>query len=225
MLSVIRLITWTADLPPAQIEATTQALARAGAAPQVVTQLVNVPQAGGWNAGDLLWHMVFAGPEDLAAWEADHQAEVQGLLDARAAHVDWVRFTHGAGGARQPDMDAGVYRALFLTLEPGATEDQVALFEEDLIGLAAYIPEILNWRRSRVEASGGSAPWTFVWEQEFRAVGDIKGPYVEHPYHWGYVDRWFDPEMPGRIIGTVLCHTFTGAERSLIGVGAAARFA
>ena len=214
MLSVIRLITWTPGLGAAEIAETTAALTRAGEAPQVTAQLVNIPGAGGWNAGDLLWHLVFASPEALADWDARH--DLQPLLDAKAAHIDWVRFTHTDGGVRRPGLGKGIYRALFLKLEPHATAEQVAQFEDDLIGLATYIPEILNWRRSRVEASGGAAAWTFVWEQEFLAVDDIKGPYVEAPYHWGYVDRWFDPEMPSRIIGTTLCHTFTGIDRSLI---------
>lgn len=217
MLSVIRLITWTPGLTAADIAAATTALTEAGAAPQVTAQLANAPLAGGWNSGDLLWHLVFADPAALAAWEAAN--DVDAILAGKTAQVDWVRFTHGDGGVRRPDLGKGIYRALFLKLEPHATEQQVAQFEEDLIGLAAYIPEILNWRRSRTDASGGAAAWTFVWEQEFTAVDDIKGPYVEHPYHWGYVDRWFDPEMPCRIIATTLCHTFTGVDRSLITVG------
>ena len=34
------------------------------------------------------------------------------------------------------------------------------------------------------------------------------GPYLMHPIHWAYVDRWFDPECPEVIVRDRVCHSF-----------------
>jgi hypothetical protein len=78
---------------------------------------------------------------------------------------------------------------------PRAT-DQSSRFEADLLEMPAHIPQILNWRLSRALPlpwnSAKCAPWTYVWEQEFESLDDLLGPYMLHPDHWAYIDRWFD---------------------------------
>jgi len=33
-----------------------------------------------------------------------------------------------------------------------------------------------------------------------------------YPYHWGHIDRWFNPECADWIVDTYLCHTFCAFE-------------
>ena len=42
------------------------------------------------------------------------------------------------------------------------------------------------------------------------------GPYVEHPYHWGYVDTWFDPESPHRVVEPGVAHVYCPASASVL---------
>ena len=49
--------------------------------------------------------------------------------------------------------------------------------------------------------------WTHLWEQEFDSVDGLQVDYMSSPVHWGYIDRWFDPEMPERIVDLWLAHT------------------
>ena len=218
MISVIRLITWK-DAAAAEVAAATDAMRRASDAPEVMHSCLAPSLPGGWNSGDLLWRLSFPEAAAISAWSTGSawgRAEV--ALAAACSRLDWVRMESGEGGARKPELRGGVYRALFLALEPCATPEQVAQWSRDLLGMPRHIPEILNWRLSPTAASGGTRPWTHVWEQEFARVENIKREYIEHPYHWGYVDRWFDPEMPARIIATELCHTFTAIDHSLLAV-------
>ena len=48
--------------------------------------------------------------------------------------------------------------------------------------------------------------WTHLWEQEFDRLEGLEQDYMLHPFHWGHVDRWFDPEMPERVVDPWLAH-------------------
>ena len=80
--------------------------------------------------------------------------------------------------------------------------------EDDLRLLPRYVTSIHSWQLSRVESATGTSPWTHVFEQEFRDLAGLTGPYLMHPIHWAYVDRWFDPECPDVIIRDRVCHSF-----------------
>ncbi len=71
-----------------------------------------------------------------------------------------------------------------------------------------YVRTITSWQLSRVERAIGASPWTHVFEQEFTDVEGLMGPYLMHPIHWAYVDRWFDPECPDVIVRDRVCHSF-----------------
>jgi stress responsive alpha/beta barrel protein len=101
-----------------------------------------------------------------------------------------------------------VYRTLLLRVAPHSDEATVARFEDDLRLLPRYVPAITAWQLSRVESAIGQSPWTHVFEQEFRDLDGLMGPYLMHPIHWAYVDRWFDPECPEVIVRDRVCHSF-----------------
>ena len=81
-----------------------------------------------------------------------------------------------------------------------------------------YIGTIRNWAYHRVDdgAIVGPRRWTHVWEQEYADIGGLRGEYMLNPYHWGYVDPWFDPESPTRVVRPGVAHVFCPAERSVL---------
>ena len=152
--------------------------------------------------GDLIWRLRFA---DRASWQA--AAAMLSLADEPGvAHVDWAAFEAIDAGARAGAPPGGVYRQMMMHV-PATSPETIARFEIETLGLGRAIPEILRWTLGRVFASGGDRRWTHVWEQEFASAADFAGPYMHHPWHWGVVDRWFDPEMPERIVDRRLCNS------------------
>jgi hypothetical protein len=222
MISVVRLIQWKPGLLAADVSDVTHSLSRAATAPEVAAQLIGRTLPGVRNGGDLIWHLVFEDHAAAARWERSGAwPEAQSMLAQHAAHVESVRFSHGPGGVRRPDLRGGIYRALLFSLEPGTTADQADQLERELLAMPRHIDKILNWRLSRAAPATDTGVWSHVWEQEFAAVTDLTQDYVWHPYHWGVVDRWFDPEMPCRIVSSHLCHTFAPIETSLLGAAPA----
>ena len=162
------------------------------------------------NGGDILMHLRFAKDQE---WPGA-QARVDEVLSTPAVtHVDSARYRGRPVGPDQPD--GSVFRALFLRVAPETPDDVVARFEADLAAMPRYVPTITAWQLSRVETAIGTSPWTHVFSQRFTDISGLTGPYLMHPIHWAYVDRWFDPECPEFIVRDRVCHSFCAVKHSV----------
>jgi hypothetical protein len=163
---------------------------------------------GCWGAGTFtldLW------------WERAPAAELESGLARLPGFVRADRVVYDdciGGGLREPALGDGIWRTLLLRVRPQAPAAQVRALEQELLAMPAYMGGIRNWRLSRVTA--GSGGWTHVWQQEYARLDDLLGEYLMHPYHWGWVDRWFDPEFPEWTVETGLCHAFCPLPASVL---------
>ncbi|MDQ0138848.1 Dabb family protein [Cupriavidus necator] len=166
----------------------------------------NLP--GSWGAGDYTLDLHFHSAPSGA------QADAAGLATALEgiATVDRVAYRAIASGLRAPQLRDGIWRTLMFRVRPEAPDPQVRALEQDLLRMPAYMPGIRNWRLARVVSPG---TWTHVWQQEFASVDDLLGEYLMHPFHWGRVDRWFDPEFPEWTVDAI-SHAFCPLATSLI---------
>lgn len=179
----------------------------------VLRALISPTLSGVYNGGDLIAHFQFA---DEAAGRAFDSRIVAALDDRAVAHVDSAAYTGIAGAVAEPGLKQGVYRTLFLTIDRPVGPDVIARFEAEMQQMPHHIPAIRNWQLSRVADAAGARRWTHVWEQEYASIDGLMGPYTMHPYHWGLIDRWYDPECADWIVNTHLCHSFCAFEGSVI---------
>ncbi|RJF92569.1 Dabb family protein [Noviherbaspirillum saxi] len=152
----------------------------------------NLP--GCWGAGEYTWDSASA---------VSARASLESLPGV--SRVDAVRYTPIGGGLHDPDLAQGVKRTLLLRVWPRTDTARIERFEQELLQMPHYMGGIRNWSLGRCEP--GSA-WTHVWQQEFADVAALFGEYLMHPYHWAWVDRWFDSEHPERIVDGALSHAF-----------------
>lgn len=168
----------------------------------------NLP--GAYGAGDYTWD---AGAEMARTAAATHAAAAQLAAHPAVARIDRVRYQPLARGARAPQLSGGIKRTLLLRVQPHASTADIAALEQDLLRMPRYLDGIRAWSLGRVVPQGR---WTHVWQQEFARVEDLLGDYMLHPCHWGWVDRWFDPESPHWIVDTALCHAFCPITASVL---------
>lgn len=178
--------------------------------------LLTLPGRGGANlpgcygAGDYSWDAAVdarQGAQPLASRLAQLRA-LPGI-----ERVDLLHYAPIAGGLRAPELANGIKRTLFLRVQPDAPKAAVAALERDLLRMPDYLRGIRNWSLGRVISD---SPWTHVWQQEFERVDDLLGEYMLHPYHWAWVDRWFDPEQRGQIVCRRLSHAFCAIDTSIL---------
>jgi hypothetical protein len=212
MFKQMAFIGWRQDADAAEREAVAD---RLQAFPGAVLSVLTPVYPGSFNSGDLVWHLLFA---DEAAWQAAGGMEIAERLrgDPAVTHVDMVAYAPVLRGVRDAAITNGVYRGLLVSIMAGSSAEEEARFAARMPIMADYVEEIRNWGFNPVRYSSGARHWSYVWEQEFQAIADLKGPYMDHPCHWADVDRWYDPEMPEWIADIQLCHSFSTLESSII---------
>jgi hypothetical protein len=118
------------------------------------------------------------------------------LDDAAPPLADWLA-AHPLGGVR---------------VFPGTREDALAQFDADMCRMSDHIRVIRNWAYARTDPALHPTHWTHVWEQEYAELEGLKGDYMLHAYHWGWIDRYFDLESGLRIVDPRIAHVFYRAE-------------
>ncbi len=186
---------------------------RAAGASHAAACLVEPTLEGVYFGGDIIGHFQF---ENEAAGRVFEKLAAACLAAAAVSHVDSVEYVGGHGANDAPTLTGGIYRTLLLSVDPAAAPRKIEQFEAEMEMMPHYIPAIRNWQLSRVVRAGGARQWTHVWEQEYAGIEGLLGPYMLHPYHWGRVDRWFDPEHPEGMIDTRICHTFCALQSSIL---------
>jgi hypothetical protein len=189
--------------PETAESARSELLSRAGSAVSADLSIFASTLPDSFMGGDVVWHLHFASRE---AWEASAAEATLDILtkEPSIVGIDAAAYEPRRNGVRQPTLSNGVYRTLFVNVAAGTSPETTAQFEDELAAMPEYIPEIVNWAMNPTVASCGDAPWTHVWEQEFADISGLIGPYMTCAYHWSWVDRWFDPEMPSQIVGSGL---------------------
>ncbi len=162
--------------------------------------------------------------DDVEAWlravGSDGRGHASRVLDDKAGEGDvvWSRTAEVAAAETAPGLriteDVRVdpiasrvvpfegdryLRTLLLRVQEGTDPARVELLEASLVAMPDHIASIRSWGLSRLDRSDTTAGWTHLWEQEFEEPRGFR-PYMSHPYHWTAVERWFDPEVPGRIV-------------------------
>ena len=173
---------------------------------------------GARNGGDVIVRLRFGSADEWQQHRADLDAALRG---PGVGHVVGAAYPLDESepswrGRREEAGGPGVYRALLLKVADDAADDDIARFERALLQMPAHVPQIRAWRLSRVEETEGSTRWTHLWEQEYGHVDDLLGAYMNHPIHWAYVDQWFDPESPLRIVRERVCHTFCAIDSPVL---------
>jgi hypothetical protein len=208
MFSITRLIHLAPNTDAPALVAQLRATAEASGSERV---LVGRTLPGVRNGGDILMNVRFRGADD---WATVAGRFATALANPSITHIDGAEY-RGALSETGTSAPATVFRTLLLRVAPETPATAVERFEADLRLLTRYVRTITSWQLSRVDSAIGASPWTHVFEQEFTDVEGLMGPYLMHPVHWAYVDRWFDPECPEVIVRDRVCHSFCHVDDSV----------
>ena len=208
MFNALHLISWNSDSTPAERGRAIQQLSTAAAALPMIQRTLLSPtlQPVSRNGGDLIWHLRFASHPDYRAclhdpvWHSRVQPLLQGPL---VSQIEGGTYSTRRLGVRSPELRDGIYRAVLVAVEPDTAPESIARYEAQMAMMPDYCTGIRNWGMNSLEECFGQRRLTHIWEQEFQdiaAFAPFKGEYFSHPVHAAYIDLWYDPESPYRII-------------------------
>ncbi len=168
------------------------------------------------GAGDYTWDTLIEDGDARSVLEAP---SVRALLEAADVieRLDPVAFEPQKLVIAEPGISSCLKRTLLLRVLPETPSEVVAQFERDILGMPDHIDGIRNWAFSHPDSSLYPTSWTHVWEQEYLDQHGFDADYMMHPYHWGLVDGWFDPECPQRIVDPAFAHCLCPAEATILG--------
>lgn len=134
-----------------------------------------------------------------------------------AVHVDEVVIPGPclAWGFAAKPMSDGVKRTILLKVRDDASAEGIHTMEQVLIEWAQQLPEMAAWSLSRVARSTGPVQWSHCYEQEFTTASAVLGSYLNHPFHWAVVDRYFHPEGHEQV-ANVFFHSIHAISESIL---------
>ena len=127
--------------------------------------------------------------------------------------LDRLSYCTLGQGSRSAGEENIIWRTLLLRVKPGSDAAAVEQFERDLLAMPDYMQGIRRWALNRVSSE---SRWTHVWQQEYQQLGDLMGEYLLHPYHWGWVDHYFDADFPDCLVDSQISHSFCPLQGSVI---------
>jgi hypothetical protein len=171
---------------------------------------------GAVAAGDYTWDALIDGGDARGLLLAP---SLRALLEAGdvVERLDPVAFESQRVAIAEPDISSGIKRTLLLRVRPETSKEVVARFERDILGMPDHIHDIRNWAFNHTDPALCPTIWTHVWEQEYVDQSGFDTGYMMHPYHWGLVDGWFDPECPQRIVDLHFAHALCPASTTILG--------
>ncbi len=174
----------------------------------------NIP--GQVGAGDYTWDSLIL---DGDAGDILRAPKLLALLEGNDVieRLDSVAFEPADSRIAEPGISDCLKRTLLVRVPEETPPEIVARFERDILGMPDHIRGIRNWAFSRADPSLCPTGWTHVWEQEYLDQSGFDEDYMMHPYHWGLVDGWFDPECPQQIVDPNFAHALCPAETTILG--------
>lgn len=168
--------------------------------------------------GDFVCEVGFA---DQAAYEAAKGSAAWGELKAlmtdssKVANCEFLAY--GEGDLRlQEQENSTCHRILFFSIREGADPAMIEKMEAHMNDMADHVPGLRNCKFARVVESEGSDEWAYAYECDFDEPMSFLGKYMSTPFHFLYVDKFFEPACAEWVANVNLCTPYMAQEKPFL---------
>ncbi|MCI8425574.1 MAG: Dabb family protein [Adlercreutzia sp.] len=168
--------------------------------------------------GDFLCELGFA---DQAAYEEAKGSaawdELKALMNDASKVANCEYFAYGEGDLRlQERENSTCHRILFFSIREDADPEMVAKMEAHMNDMADHVPGLRNCKFARVVESEGSDEWDYAYECDFDEPMSFLGKYMSTPFHFLYVDKFFEPACGEWSVNMNLCTPYIAQEKPFL---------
>lgn len=145
-------------------------------------------------------------------WQA-----LQSLLDDTQTVGRYEFVAYGEGDFRfQETEHSTCHRVLIFSLIEDADPKMIEKMEAFTCGMVDFVPGLRNCKLAKVIESTGSFDWAYAFECDFDEPGSFLGKYMTTPYHFTYVDKFFEPACNEWIVDPGLCTPYCAQEKPFL---------
>lgn len=179
--------------------------------------LVSPLLPGSVPASDLYVEIAF---KDQAEFETAKETDAWKALAAmtadaaQTASAEYAAF--GTLSEYNSDRAALCHRLLIFRAYEDTPQELVEKMERTIIKFPDYVPQIANAKLAKIVETTGTNEWNYAFDVDYEQVTDYFGWYLGTPYHWAYIDRFFEPSSDEFFIDPHLCSVYCAQERALL---------
>lgn len=159
-------------------------------------------------------------PDETAYRDAKGKDTWQALYGLFENHDVVSRFEFGAYGEGELTLQekerSGCHRVLMFALIEDADPEMVAKMESVMNGMTDHVPGLRNCKFAKVVESAGSSDWAYVYECDFDEPGSFLGKYMTTPFHFCYIDKFFEPACNEWIVDPGLVTPYVAQEKPFL---------
>lgn len=133
------------------------------------------------------------------------------LEDAVVGHFEFVAFGDGTLTLQEKEVSK-CHRILIFSLIDDPDPEMVAKMEANMNGMTKRVPGLRNCKFSKVVEASGTNEWDYAFECDFDEPTSFLGKYMTTPYHFCYIDKFFEPACNEWIVDPNLCTPYIAQE-------------
>lgn len=170
-----------------------------------------------FGGGDYFVELGFSLKSDYeAAKSKDKWANLQEML-MDSAVIDHYEFVaYGEGKLTITSDQAKCHRVLIYAIVPDAKPEMLEKMESIMPDMPNYIPGLLNCKLARVEEYSGTMKWAYAFECDFDDPMTFLTSYNFRPYHWSFIDKFFEPSCEEWVADPNLCTPYIAADSAFL---------
>lgn len=191
----------------------------AAAAAQAVSSVnIATETLGVMPGGD---YFIEVGFEDQEAYEqaksTDSWAALLGLLDdgSLISACEFAAYGEGALLLQEKER-SGCHRVLMFDLIDDPDPAMVTKMESVMLDMADHVPGLLNCKFARVVEASGTHDWKYAYECDFDDPSTFTGKYLTTPFHFCYIDKFFEPACAEWVVNPDLRTPFMVQEKPFL---------
>ena len=158
---------------------------------------------------------------DQAAYEEAKGGEAWGALtalmndSASVANCEFIAFGEGTLTLQEKEKST-CHRVLFFSIREGADPAMVEKMEAHMNDMCAHVPGLRNCKFAPVVESSGTDEWAYAYECDFDEPMTFLGKYMSTPFHFLYIDKFFEPACGEWVANPNLCTPYLAQEKPFL---------
>lgn len=133
----------------------------------------------------------------------------------RVANCEYIAFGDGSLTLQEKEKST-CHRVLFYSIREDADPAMVEKMESVMNDMCDHVPGLRNCKFAKVIESEGTDQWAYAYECDFDEPMSFLTKYMSTPFHFLYIDKFFEPACGEWVVNTNLYTPYLAQEKPFL---------